>query len=117
MTPSSSAAGIGPVVGAATLGYLAGGAACSDATAMMCRALLVLEPSARRRRGRDVGEFLTPSLGRKVEEEVEVGARRYRAIGAQRKGLMLQFPACVSCRVLVCACALQLHYSASLCYL
>lgn len=96
MTPSSSAAGIGPVVGAATLGYLAGGAACSDATAMMCRALLVLEPSARRRRGRDVGEFLTPSLGRRAEE-VEVGARRYRAIGAQRKGLMLRFPASVSC--------------------
>lgn len=89
MTPSSSAAGIGPVVGAATLGYLAAGAACSDATAMMGRALLVLEPSARRRRGRDVGEFLAASLGRRPAEEEVVGARRYRAIGAQRKGLML----------------------------
>jgi hypothetical protein len=60
---------------------------------MMGRALLVLEPSARRRRGRDVGDFLAASLGRRAgaAEEVveEVGARRYRAIGAQRKGLML----------------------------
>ena len=87
MTPSSSAAGIGPVVGAATFGYFAGVAVCSDATALMGRALPDLEPSTGRRRVRDGGEFLAPSLGRR-EEEVEVGARRYRAIGAWRKGLM-----------------------------
>ena len=87
MTPSSSAAGIGPVVGAATLGYFAGVAVCSDATAVMGRALPDLEPSTGRRRVRDGGEFLAASLGRRAEE-VEVGARRYRAIGAQRKGLM-----------------------------
>ena len=69
------------------MGYFAGVAVCSDATAMMGRALPDLEPSTGRRRVRDGGEFLAPSLGRR-EEEVEVGARRYRAIGAQRKGLM-----------------------------
>lgn len=76
MTPSRSAAGIGPVVGAATLGNLAGGAACSEATAMMGRALLDLDPSGWSRRVRDGGEFLAASLGRMAEEEaVEVGAR------------------------------------------
>jgi hypothetical protein len=55
---------------------------------MRGRALPDLEPSARTRRVRDGGEFLATSLGRRAEEEeavAVVGARRYRAIGAQRK--------------------------------
>uniref|UniRef100_A0A0A9HB17 Uncharacterized protein n=1 Tax=Arundo donax TaxID=35708 RepID=A0A0A9HB17_ARUDO len=86
MTPRSSAAGIGPVVGAATLGYFAGGAARSDATATMGRAFLDLEPSARRLRVCDGGKCLASLERMEEEEEVVVGARRYCAIGAQRKG-------------------------------
>jgi hypothetical protein len=57
---------------------------------MRGRALPDLEPSARTRRVRDGGEFLATSLGRRAEEGeavavAVVGARRYRAIGAQRK--------------------------------
>jgi hypothetical protein len=83
MTPRSSAAGIGPVVGAATLGYFAAGADCSDATAMTGRALLDLQPSARKRRAPGGDDPLAASLERREEAVAKVGARRYRAIGAQ----------------------------------
>ena len=86
MTPSSSSAGIGPVVGAATLGNLLGAAGCSDATAMTGRACLDLEASARRERI-GAGEVLA-YLGSE-EAVVLVEGRRYRAIGAERKGLVL----------------------------
>lgn len=86
MTPSSSAAGIGPVVGAATLGNLLGAAGCSDATAMIGRACVDLEASERRARI-GTGEVLA-YLGRE-EAMVVVEGRRYRAIGAERKGSML----------------------------
>jgi hypothetical protein len=66
MTPRSSAAGIGPVVGAATLGYFAAG---SDATAMTGRAMLDLQPSARKRRAPGGGDPLAASLERREEDE------------------------------------------------
>jgi hypothetical protein len=74
-------------VGAATLGNLLGAAGRSDATAMIGRACLDLE--ARPRRDRIGGGEGLASREGSEEAVAVVEGRRYRAIGAERKGLML----------------------------